>query len=69
MWIGRELARRVAVVEAVDPDVVPLTGERDARARERPRIVDLADARDALVAARERLADRLGRPQDVDDDP
>ncbi len=66
--LAGELARRVAEVEALDADVAALAGERNPRAGKCPRVVDLADADDLLVAARERLADRRGRPQDVDDD-
>ncbi len=68
MRLARELARRVAVVEALDADVMALARERDARPGERACIVDLADAGDALVAAGEGLADDRGGPQDVDDD-
>ena len=68
MPLAGELARRVAEVEALDADVVALARERDARAGERACVLDLADADDPLVAARKRLADVRGRPQDVDDD-
>ena len=63
------LAGRVAEVEAVDPHAEPLASERDAarrrrapaRPRPRPRT-------HALVAARERLADRRRRADHVDHD-
>ncbi len=64
-----ELARRVAEVEALDEDVVPLARERDPVGRERACVLDLGDAHDALVARRERLAHRRRRAQHVDRDP
>ena len=51
------------------PHGPPLASEhRPVRARERPGLLDLGAAEDAPVAGRERLADRRGGPQDVDDD-
>ena len=63
--------RRVAEVEALDVLEPPLAGElrRPSRLRERARLVDLGAAENAPVARRERLADRRGRAEDVDDDP
>ena len=66
-----ELARRVAEVEALDVLEPPLAGQlrRPFGLRERARLVHLGAAEDAPVAGCERLADRGGRAEDVDDDP
>ena len=66
-----ELARRVAEVEAVDPHGLALAAEDGAALglRDRARLVDLGAAEDAPIARGERLRDRRGGPQDVDDDP
>ena len=66
-----ELPRRGAGVEAVDPDGVALAaddavGELGAQ---RPRLLDLGHAEHPPIAGRERLRDRRGGADDVDDDP
>ena len=64
------LARRVPEVESGDANGVPLAAE-DAlaeRVAQRARLLHLGRAEHPLVARRERLADRRGRPDDVDDD-
>ncbi len=69
--LALELARRVAEVEALD-GLEPLLSRELRRSfalGERPRVVDLCAAENPVVSRRERLADRRGRTQDVDDDP
>ena len=68
--LARDLARRVAEVEALDRLEPPLAGELRGPLglRERARLVDLGAAEDAPVARRERLRHRRGGAQDVDDD-
>ncbi len=65
------LARRVSEIEARDANRVALAAENALaeRVAERARLLDLGRAVHALVPCRERLADRRGRPDDVDDDP
>ena len=67
----RELARRVAAVEALDAHAGPLAGQHalGERLPQRLRLVDLAAAENAAVAGRERLGDRRRGPQDVHDEP
>ena len=69
--LARDLARRVAEVEALDVLEPPLARElrRALGLGERPRLVDLGAAEDAPVARGERLRHRRGRAEDVDDDP
>ena len=63
------LARRVAEVEALDPHAEPLAAEGDASGDgERPRVLDLGRTQHALVAGRERLADRRRGTDHVDHD-
>ncbi len=65
-----ELARRVTQIEPGDRDGVPLPGQhRVAEAvPELHRLLDLRAAEHPAIAGRERLGDRRGRPEDVDDD-
>ena len=58
-------------VEAVDDDGVPLAAHDRLvaeRGAERSRLVDLGAAEHALVARRERLGDRRGGADHIDDD-
>ncbi len=68
--LTRQLARGVAEVEALDVLEPPLARERRGALHpgERPRLVDLRAAEDALVPRGERLRHRRGRTEDVDDD-
>src|SRR5262249_61728314 len=65
-----ELAGRRADVESLDADRLPLAPEERVgqRGAQRACLVDLGAAEDAFVPGRQRLRDRRGRPQDVDDD-
>jgi hypothetical protein len=66
-----ELARRRPDVEALDPDGAPLAADERVRQlpAEPPRVLEVATAEDTPVAARERLRDRRGGAENVDDDP